>query len=500
MQRSRTIRLIITLLSIPLALLVIAGCSHHTQNAASPPAVILAPPNQSVAGQPAAFQPYTLLPSPPPAPPVVTHRHRVLHLTRLHDRVYLVDNDRHLYEADRDAQCHVYPVYRDPVTHTVYPLYYDARRDNLYRAARNDDGRFYRNYVGQPTDRFYAMEQDPQRFRPSDRDRPIVTDSYNTYNDSTYNYGNRYPGGSGYRPPLAHHAGHHNNDWLWAIPVIVGAYFLLQPYHHSSPPPRSAGPTTVIVRQTTPVTIINQAVPPVSRPVYAPPPPPHVGDDIPQRSVAYRPAAVHHTRFVPFARPASAASPRRTAQARPPLPAPRVLPRVAVAAPSIRPRPVFRRAPIATHPVRTTAFRRPAAFPAPHPFRRPEVRPALAAAVPHTTVHRSIAPPVVRVTETPRMIVRPQAVRPHPAVHVQPVAPVRPVAELHRELSAPRREQPRVEQPRVEQPAASRPAPLPRPAEVRETRTPPAKKSAAAANNRHDAKKKGLRTVAKPDH
>lgn len=169
MQQSRLPRLPITGLSLLAVLLLAAGCSHHAQDTAAPtsaPQVASAPPNSAVPpaapapAQGAAFQPYTLLPAPPPVPPVVTHQHRVLHLTHLHNHVYLTDSARHLYEAGRDAQGHIYPVYRDPVTHTAYPLYYDARRDRLYRLAQNDDGRFYRNYVGQPADEFSPPDSD----------------------------------------------------------------------------------------------------------------------------------------------------------------------------------------------------------------------------------------------------------------------------------------------------------------------------------------------------
>lgn len=155
MRRSNSIRWAALCLSGLITLILTAGCGHHTSSAVPTPAPVTtaavttaAAPNPA----PAAFQPYTLLPTPLPAPPVAAPRHRVLHLTRVHNRVYLADRDRHLYEAGRDPKGHVYPVYRDPATHVTYPLYYDSSRDNLYRLAWQEDGHFYRNYVGQPAD------------------------------------------------------------------------------------------------------------------------------------------------------------------------------------------------------------------------------------------------------------------------------------------------------------------------------------------------------------
>ncbi|MDQ2798233.1 MAG: hypothetical protein M3Y13_01145, partial [Armatimonadota bacterium] len=261
MQRSNLIRW--AALSLPglITLILTVGCGHHTSSAVPAPAPVTTaavPP----AAPPAAFQPYTLLPPPPPAPPVAVPRHRVLHLTRVHNRVYLADSDRHLYEAGRDPKGHVYPIYRDPATRVTYPLYYDPSRDNLYRLARQEDGHFYRNYVGQPDDQFYDTDRDYERITPSDADRPIVTDSYNTYNYNTYNNGpnagRRYPYYAVYRPPPTHHASHFNDNWLWGIPVIIGVYLLLQPHHHSPPHPYYGRPNQVAVNQITRINIVNQ--------------------------------------------------------------------------------------------------------------------------------------------------------------------------------------------------------------------------------------------------
>ncbi|MGI4791644.1 MAG: hypothetical protein ACRYFS_22710 [Janthinobacterium lividum] len=240
--------------------LLAAGCSHHAPSAPAPPAAPSAAASTATPPTGQDFQPYTLLPQAAPKPPVVTHKHQVLHVTLRANHPYLVDSDGHGYQMGRDTQGHLYPIYRDQSTGASYPLYYDRDRDRLYRVARADDGRYYRGYVGDPGDRFYASDRDYDQFTPSDNDRPVVEDSYNNpYNTSNYYSGNgpnrhfhhRYDNPN---QPSESSGNHHNNqDWLLAIPVVVAAYFPLQPHHHSASHPQYSHfpgqrPPTAIVR------------------------------------------------------------------------------------------------------------------------------------------------------------------------------------------------------------------------------------------------------------
>ncbi len=482
----------------PTALIMLflaAGCGHSVRNAAAPPAPVATAAPASPAPA-AAFQPYTLLP-PPPAPPVAAPRHRVLHLTLLHDHVYLADSDRHLYEAGRDRQGHIYPIYRDPATRVTYPLYYDARRDNLYRLAREDGGHFYRNYVGEGRTRFYESDRDYERITPSDADRPVVTDSYNTYNDYAYNHGPNYGAGypnnnayrphyAGYRPP-PHHSSH-NDNWLWAVPVIIGAYLLLQPRHHSAPPARSR-PTTVIVRQSTPITIINQitqAAPIGYRPIASPRPvsvypprytaqpgyasaPGYASRNLrPHGSispVAAAPLAIPgtHTALVPpAARPALA-----SIAARPTSPS---VPHAAVR-PLARLVPLVRHAaPVAPRTVRRSHAERPRMIAPPAP--RSVLRRVEAARPRPTARPRPVAKPHVverpRVVRVPSPAVRPSvSTRPRPGMEPRRLS-MPPAPHIERPASAPRRPVPT----RL---AAARPHPahLAPPVQAREERKKP---------------------------
>lgn len=226
--------------------LLAAGCGHRAAAPVQPPAAAVSTPVEPTKAATGNFQPYTLLPKPAPKPKVATRKNRTLHLVMRDRQPYLVDSQRHYYRVGRDKSGNLYPIYRDPATGKTYPLYYDPDRDRLYRIARADDGRYYRGYVGDPGNRYYASDRDYSNGRPSDEDRSVT-------NISDY----------GVKPTIQ--GTHHNNSaWLLAIPVLVGAYFLLKP-HHSSPPPRYAidhRPPTTIVRNinNSHVTVNNRAI------------------------------------------------------------------------------------------------------------------------------------------------------------------------------------------------------------------------------------------------
>jgi hypothetical protein len=473
MQRSRFPRWAILWLLGTILLALIAGCAHHTPSAAPGAAPPVTPVATNAPPAPAAFQPYALLPPPPPAPPVAAPRHRVLHLTRVHQQVYLADSDRHLYEAGRDTQGHIYPIYRDPATHVTYPLYYDSSRDNLYRLARSGNGHFYRNYVGQPTDGFYDTDRDYERITPSDEDRPIVTDSYNTYNYNTYNYGpsDHHANYGGYRPynedpdygqnhpyytgyslPPRHHSSHFNYNWLWAIPVIVGAYLLLQP-HHSNPQVYRPSPT-VIVRENRHVTttnktinntvinntVINQAIPVGYRPIASPRPVyVYPAGYTPQPGYAL--AMGHRT---PDVRPHRSISPIVAA----PLGA------LAVHAALTRPHPSLRPPVLVSHPdviaPRRIIVAAPSVVPLRHivrseqrhllvlasrPIIRPENRPLVRRITPlERPAHLTLAPrPRIYAPERPRLEPRPISLpsTPRPQPERLHSAPPKPIIRLY---------------------------------------------------------------------
>ncbi|MBV9851767.1 MAG: hypothetical protein JO250_19030 [Armatimonadetes bacterium] len=469
---SRGWKAIIALLSLASVPLGLAGCGQHQSPSSSP---LSATP--LVAGSPALppaaaptttpFQPYALVNQPPPKPPVVTHRHRVLHLTRRGRQVYLADSDGHYYHVGRDRRGRIFPTYTDPATHAVYPLYYDSARDRLYRLARSDDGHFYRGYVDDPANRFYRDDWDYERVTAGGR--PVVSNSYNTYNENIYNYGPGYPYPRGYNvtegtyfppPPYpyvvppAHYGSHHNDNWLWAIPVIIGAYLLLRPHHYSPPPVRS---TTVIVQQRN--TIINSSSSSVFVPGYGrgePPPPRPLAPRV-------RPATTFRAPLAPMAAVPAAIALRKASAIHPvahPLPAARPL---ALTHPHVmtnrqthamafhRPRPVIHPRPAvivpaqraASHPAYRMERPRLAAHfvrsrPAPsHVEARPVSRPArvVAPPIPRRPLIRPVAdarplpPPVRRLRPSPPP--RREVVRTQPVVYPRPMVHPRPEARPH---------------------------------------------------------------------
>ncbi|BDI29505.1 hypothetical protein CCAX7_15560 [Capsulimonas corticalis] len=240
-------------------LLTVAGCRHDSTPAAPTASVAV---NSPVSPPPApAFQPYTVLPQQPPAPAVVTHAHRNLHLIHTNNRVALADTSGRVYDVGRDASGHIYPIYRSPSDGRRYPLYYDSARDRYYRVARDDQGRYLRGYADDPANQYYAVDRDYERDTPSDSDRPIIT---NNYTNNYYENGAPY-GSHGDQAAPAQHHGSHNNNWLWAIPVVAAAYFLLRPHHSSPPKPpyypqRSAYVHTIPGRSITQINSNNRIV------------------------------------------------------------------------------------------------------------------------------------------------------------------------------------------------------------------------------------------------
>jgi hypothetical protein len=258
------------LAAIALLLLGIAGCSKlgNTPAAVSPVAMTTAATSPT-------FSPYATLPPLPPAPPNAAQHpvHRQLRVVERDKKTYLVDNSGHSYLAARDTDNHLYPAFRDPSSGHLFPLYYDKARDNYYRLIRTDSGRFGRNYIGTPATQYYAdpapitgYPTDPGWYAPppeplagpvpvSYRDYYPPTTCYRPA-DTYYGADEYYPPSwapyppGGYCPPRGYYADpdyapvivegarprHHSNDWLWAIPVLIGAYLLLHPHHHHDYP------------------------------------------------------------------------------------------------------------------------------------------------------------------------------------------------------------------------------------------------------------------------
>lgn len=427
-QRTQVCRILIGLMAV---LLLGSGCRQKAQNTPAAPPISAASVATSAAPispgtAPATdFQPYVLLPQPAPKPAVVTHRHRVLHLARRSGHVYLADTGGHYYQVGRDRQGHIYPIYRDTATHAVYPLFYDHDRDRLYRVVRNDDGHFYRGYIDDPTDRFYADDRDYRYVTPSDSDRPIITDSYNTtYNTYNNPVHTAYIRGGRYYPPPAHHTSH-NTSWLWAIPIVVGAYLLLRPHHHSFiPPPRSVAPVTVIVqqRQTNPVTIINghPVASYVRRPTYAPVLLNH-SVKAPTSVRPLAPARVPAARLAPSPRLAAIVHPAATLR--------KPVPVVAIVRPRFHP---------VVHPVRVVGRARPfhallSARPVWHPH---SVQAVHTPPHPRKETHRTFFPArPVRPVPSPVVIkaspLPPRITARRAAAPLHPVLPHRPSPLLH---------------------------------------------------------------------
>jgi hypothetical protein len=222
MKPMRTSPCIALILGIALA----AGCSHQGANTA--------PQGQTLQTAGAPLQPYTVVAQLPPKPAVVQDQRRALHLTYRNDHYYLADKDGDYYDAARDARGKLYPAYYDRELGKYCPLYYDGDRDRYYCAVRQD-GRFYRRYWDDPQDMYYDNQYDYDDYQPPTQDRPVVYVQNNYYNE--FNKGS-------FNQP--HHS--HNNNALWAIPVVAAAFIVLSHTgHHANPayvahniPPRPA--------------------------------------------------------------------------------------------------------------------------------------------------------------------------------------------------------------------------------------------------------------------
>src|SRR4051794_14115001 len=189
---------------------LLAGCSHAPS--APMAGVASAPGSPAAPAAPEAFEPYTLVDHLPPKPKTVTRAHRNLQLVQRREGYYLVSRDGRCYQAGRDEQGHLYPVYHDSATRRDHRLYYDSDRDTYYRVGRDGSGRSYRCYEGEKQGRYYYDGRDYDHYRPADYEKPVVS---------------------------APRHKRHDNTWLLAIPAAAAAYVLLGSHHthHRHPAP-----------------------------------------------------------------------------------------------------------------------------------------------------------------------------------------------------------------------------------------------------------------------
>ncbi len=213
---------------------IASGCKTHT-NVASQPCPGCGPnqPTVATAAVPPpsptqAFQPYDIVEQPAPKPYVAVKRHRYLHIAQHSGDTYLADPDGRYYHIARDERGHVYPAYYDTVTEQEYPLYYDSSRDRYYRVCRENDG-YYMNFVDDDPGRYYRCDRqiDYTTYAPQPHDCPIINDGYTSY---TY-----YDEPEYYRDPNRYRNHWHDNDWLSAVPLLIGAYFVLSNHERTNP-------------------------------------------------------------------------------------------------------------------------------------------------------------------------------------------------------------------------------------------------------------------------
>ncbi|MDE2125429.1 MAG: hypothetical protein KGJ62_02445 [Armatimonadetes bacterium] len=220
-----------------LALALLAGCGKTSPSSTAPAPPAATPANPAAGAPPTttagaaggqAFQPYTVLPSLPPAPAKVVDTNRTLTMVQHSGAWYLRDHDGHYYHVARDSQGHFYPAYTGPNGH-YYPLRYDASRNRYFRIIRTSSGDSYRNYVGDPNTQYY---QDPGTQYSGQSQLAGYNDPYSQPT---------------YQPTIIKPKSHSNkNLWWLALPVLVGAYLLLKNQHHSGRPNQYAPPSSIV--------------------------------------------------------------------------------------------------------------------------------------------------------------------------------------------------------------------------------------------------------------
>jgi len=187
---------------------LMAGCSNDKRTASVPAPMVTSPaplPAPAVSAPVSNIPQYTVVRQLPPVPPAKKHAHRELKLSKLDDGYWLVDKSGKRYPVGRDSSGHIYPAYHDPGSKSNVPLYYDGKRDRYYHVARGSNNTFNRHYYGDAPGTYYADNTNYDNYNPDDYSRPIIDEPKQKKS---------------------------NNNWLWAIPVLAGAYYLLTQNHH----------------------------------------------------------------------------------------------------------------------------------------------------------------------------------------------------------------------------------------------------------------------------
>jgi hypothetical protein len=164
-----------------------------------------------------------------------------LYTAKLDGHLYLRDSKNRYYHVGRDTRGDLYPTYYDSTTHTTYPLYYDSTRDNYYHVVRAGND-YYRGYVDDSSDTYYKCNPDEDSYYADYDDapstyQPVVYCDYpptygyyadHPYDGGWYVYHPYYYGG--YDPH--HHYYQPSPSWLAVVPIVIGAFLLLQPHHY----------------------------------------------------------------------------------------------------------------------------------------------------------------------------------------------------------------------------------------------------------------------------
>jgi hypothetical protein len=221
---------IVLVAAIVAVALITAGCLPNTiASVGSVPCTVVQPAAAAAADPPNTFQPYDMVSgtAPVPAdPPAATLRNLtvVQHL----NRPYLSDSEGHYYDIGRDTHGHIYPAYYDTVTDQDYPLYFDHSRDRYYRVLHWQN-RFYMNFIGDRVGLYYRCDQpgDYVGYDPPIYDCPVISDgnfTFTVYSEPAYYiYPNRY------------YAHWHNDNWFVSVPILIGAYFVLNENQNYGP-------------------------------------------------------------------------------------------------------------------------------------------------------------------------------------------------------------------------------------------------------------------------